>query len=70
MGLDQGADLVKPLRVEVGDVGPVDHLQRLVVTGGGGELFKSCLGDGGNLDVGPCRKLNKSVAQASMKVMQ
>ena len=48
----------------------MDHLERLVITGGGGELFKSCLGDEGNLDVGPCRKLNKSVAQAGMKTMQ
>ena len=45
--------------MEVGGVGPVDHLERLVITGGGGELFKSCLGDEGNLDVGPCRKLKK-----------
>ena len=56
--------------MEVGGVGPVDHLERLVITGGGGELFKSCLGDEGNLDVGPCRKLNKSVAQAGLKTMQ
>ena len=48
----------------------MDHLERLVITGGGGELFKSCLGDEGNLGVGPCRKLNKSVAQAGMKTMQ
>ena len=46
----------------------MDYLERLVITGG--ELFKSCLGDEGNLDVGPCRKLNKSVAQAGMKTMQ
>ena len=56
--------------MDVGGVGPVDHLQRLVITGGGGELFKSRLGDEGNLDVGPCRKLNKRVAQAGMKTMQ
>ena len=43
---------------------------RLVITGGCGELFKSCLGNEGNLDVGPCRKLNKSVVQAGMKTMQ
>ena len=67
-GEDDGADLVKPLEVEVGGVGPVDHLERLVITGG--ELFKSCLGDEGNLDVGSCRKLNKSVAQAGLKTMQ
>ena len=48
----------------------MDHLERLVITGGGGELFKSCLGDEGNLDVGPCRKLNKSVAQVGLKTMQ
>ena len=47
----------------------MDHLERLVITGGGGELFKSCLGNEGNLDVGPCRNLNKSVAQAGMKTM-
>ena len=56
--------------MEVGGVGPLDHLERLVITGGGGELFKSCLGDEGNLDVGPCRKLNKSVAQVGLKTMQ
>ena len=56
--------------MEAGGVGPLDYLQRLVITGGGGELFKSRLGDEGNLDVGPCRKLNKSVAQAGMKSMQ
>ena len=56
--------------MEVGGVGPVDYLERLVITGGGGELFKSCLGDEVNLDVGPCRKLNKRVAQAGMKTMQ
>ena len=38
---------------EVGGVGPVDHLEGLVITGGGGELFISCLGDEGNLDVAP-----------------
>ena len=72
LGLDQAADLCKTLGVEVGGVGPVDHLEGLVITGGGGggELFKSLLGDEGNLDVGPCRKLNKSVAQAGMKTMQ
>ena len=70
LGLDQAADLCKPLGVDVGGVGPVDHLERLVITGGGGELFKSCLGDEGNLDVGPCRKLNKSVAQVGLKTMQ
>ena len=70
LGLDQAADLCKTLGVEVGGVGPVDHLQCLVITGGGGELFQSCLGDEGNLDVGPCRKLNKSVAQAGVKTMQ
>ena len=48
----------------------MDHLERLVITGGGGELFKSCLGDEGNLNVGPCRKLNKSVAQVGLKTMQ
>ena len=48
----------------------MDHLERLVITGGGGELFKSCLGDEANLDVGPCRKLNKSVAQVGLKTMQ
>ena len=48
----------------------MDHLERLVITGGGGELFKSCLRDEGNLDVGPCRKLNKSVAQVGLKTMQ
>tara|TARA_Y100000589_G_scaffold238381_1_gene225779 strand:+ start:442 stop:756 length:315 start_codon:yes stop_codon:yes gene_type:complete len=48
----------------------VDYLERLVITGGGGELFKSCLGDEGNLDVGSSRKLNKRVAQAGMKTMQ
>ena len=48
----------------------MDYLERLVKTGGGGELFKSCLGGEGNLDVGPCRKLNKSVAQAGLKTMQ
>ena len=48
----------------------MDHLERLVITGGGGELFKSCLGDEGNLDLGPCRKLNKSVAQVGLKTMQ
>ena len=48
----------------------MDHLESLVITGGVGELFKSCLGDEGNLDVGPCRKLNKRVAQAGMKTMQ
>ena len=48
----------------------MDHLQCLVITGGGGELFKSCLGDEDKLDVGPCGKLNKSVAQAGMKSMQ
>ena len=53
--------------MEVGGVGPVDYLERLVITGGGGELFKSFLADEGNLDVGPCRKLNKRVAQAGMK---
>ena len=48
----------------------MDYLERLLITGGGGELFKSCLGDKGNLDVGPCRKLNKSVAEAGLKPMQ
>ena len=48
----------------------MDHLERLVITGGGGELFKSCLGDEGNLDVGSCRKLNKSVAQAGLKTIR
>ena len=56
--------------MEVGGVGWLDHLERLVITGGGGELFKSCLRDEGNLDVGPCGKLNKRVAQAGLKAMQ
>ena len=56
--------------MEVGGVGPVDYLERLVITGGGGELFKSCLGAEGNLDVSPCRKLKKSVVQACVKTMQ
>ena len=56
--------------MKVGGVGSVDHIQRLVITGGGGELFKSCLGDEGNLDVSSCRKLNKRVAQTGMKTMR
>ena len=48
----------------------MDHLQRLVIAGGGGELFKPCLGDERNLDVGPCGELEKSVAQPCVKTMQ
>ena len=48
----------------------LDHLQRLVITGGGGELFKMRLRDKRHPDIGACRKLNKRVAQAGMKTMQ
>ena len=41
-----------------------------MITGGDGELFKSCLGEEGNLNVPLCRKLIKSVAQVGMKTMQ
>ena len=60
LGLDQGADLVIPLGREVGRVGSVDDLERLVITGGGGELFKPRLRDQSCLDVSPCGKLKKA----------
>ena len=48
----------------------MDDLERLVITGGGGELFKPRLRDKSCLDVSSCRKLKKNVAQACVKTMQ
>ena len=59
LGLDQCADFFKPLVVKIGGVGSVDHFQRLVITSGGGELFKPRLRDKRYLDVGSSGKLKK-----------
>ena len=59
LGLDQCADFFKPLGVEVGGVGSVNHIQRLLITSGGGELFKPRLRDKRHLDVGSNGKLKK-----------
>ena len=48
----------------------MNHLERLVIAGGGGELFKPRLRDKSYLDVSPSRKLKKSVVQACVKTMQ
>ena len=48
----------------------MDDLERLVITGGGGELFKPRLRDQSCLDVSPCGKLKKSVVEAQVKTMQ
>ena len=56
--------------MEVGRVGSLDHLERLVITGGSGELFKPRLRDKCRLDVGPCGKLKKRFAQAGLKTIQ
>ena len=48
--------------MKVGGVRSVDHIQRLVITSGGGELFKPRLRDKRRLDVGSCGKLEKDVA--------
>ena len=45
----------------------MDEIEHLVLPGAAGELFKSLLGDERHLDVSPCGKLNKSVAQAGLK---
>ena len=60
LGLDQCADFFKPLVVEVGGVGSVNHIQRLFITSGGGELFKPRLRDKRHLDVGSSGKLKKT----------
>ena len=60
LGLDQCADFFKPLVVKVGGVGSVDHIQRLVITSGGGELFKPRFRDQRHLDVGYCGNLKKT----------
>ena len=48
----------------------MDHFKRLVIAGGGSELFKPRLRDKSCLDVSPCRKLKKNVVQACVKTMQ
>ena len=56
--------------MKVGGIRPLDEIEHLVLPGVAGELFKSLLGDERHLDVSPCGKLNKSVAQAGLKTMQ
>ena len=48
----------------------MDQLERLVMAGGGGKLFKPRLRDKRHLDVGPRGKLEKRFAQPCMKTMQ
>ena len=55
VAITNGADLFKPPGVEVVGVIPVDHLQRLVIARGGGELFKPRFRDKRHPDVGAWR---------------